>query len=597
MAHVTIPDQDEEVVSAAFTGSTISFGFVWFEKSDIVVMTGATQAELAESAWSVVAASADTGGNTGGTITFNTPITVATRVVVQRRITPSRATDLSVGGAKPGALNTELDKQAGAARDLFRDVRRSLQLGPGDASSIGFIGDTATRSFKVIAFKTDGTIELVDRADIDAIASIVNEIANLGTADVANAVVVLSAQSVRDDMAALEPVATEMGRLGQTAVITDMQTLSDTDVLADMAALADQVGPIGLLGTTATVEDMQLLAASNIRSAMTTLSATNNLNTLTALKAQIDNPSSSINQASANATSAVNAKDAAEAARNGIEGFYLGGPFATAQAAYDSNPSVVIANSTVYLSTDGDFYTFSSLSPVTGQRLSPVSAAEFGALQAQVAGLAYTAPDVSVSLSTSVVEVGSTVASLTINYTATVTAGYYPAALTLAGQTINIADVSQVSGSVVVTNVTSNTTYTGNITDTAVGGVGEQSGSGSASISFRRRVWWSDGTEAAPGNSAAARALSNSALTNSLNIDLNPPPGSGTRTIHIVFPQSFVTGGQVTVTLNGATASTIPTTDSRFASLSVQDAGGTASNHWVLSLTVNDSVTRVEVAD
>tara|TARA_X000001382_G_scaffold129998_1_gene123497 strand:+ start:8432 stop:9796 length:1365 start_codon:yes stop_codon:yes gene_type:complete len=235
-------------------------------------------------------------------------------------------------------------------------------------------------------------------------------------------------------------------------------------------------------------------------------------------------------------------------------------------------------------------------------------------LQAQIDILSYTNPTISVDITTPTNETqedGVTINDVTISVNGSFNSGYSPALIEARQKSGSWVDVTSqmtinsgtVSGSVSYTSLNLNTsstlnnrTFEARITDAVSGSLGGNTVESNEDVlDFRPRIFWSDGTEAAPTNSATVRALSNSSLVNSLNLFLSPPPGTGDRTIYFAFPQSFVTGGQVTVTSNNALASTILTTDSRFSTISVNDAGGNASNYWLFALVVNDSVVNVRI--
>lgn len=268
MLHVTIPDEEAEIVYLNQTGTgPFAFTFPYFAKDDLRVYVDLVL--LSPSAWSVTPASTVTGGFVGGSVTLVDSVTDA-EITIERMARPGRASDFGVGGARPQGVDSAFDLLHAIVRDLLTNNNRSIRLKAGDQTGPLLIGNAAERADKIMKFAADGlSIDLISSTNVDVLAGIASE------------------------LTALAAATDEVIALGDPDVIADMAALGDADVLLDITALADA----GVLAAIAAIKaDLDLDPNSHILNAL----ANATIATTKAAEASDDADAASLDAISAN---------------------------------------------------------------------------------------------------------------------------------------------------------------------------------------------------------------------------------------------------------------------------------------------------------
>lgn len=185
MAHVTIPDQDTFVTYPVTTSTTGPFvvPFAVFAKADITVLKDGV--DIGQPAFSYTPTSSTTGGYQTGTISLGSAVEDC-EITLYRNILPVRTSDMGPGPKDRDADNTQWDRFQAQLQDARRDL---------------------DRSFKADFGETPVTQDLANVAAVAAIASAIEQVADI------DAEVVI----VADAMEAVEEVADNMGDVNAVA--------------------------------------------------------------------------------------------------------------------------------------------------------------------------------------------------------------------------------------------------------------------------------------------------------------------------------------------------------------------------------------------
>ena len=185
----------------AYTASanqlTFTIPFEFFAVTDIKVYNGTTLLTYDANAdavteYSLTGTASDSDEayefGAGGTVTIGaTGILNGAIITIIRDIVIERASDFSPSGAfAVSSLNTDLDKVYAKLADLDQHIDRSVKLLDTDSITADMsLPAKATRASKVMAFASDGTIDVsnstVDVATIAAIASDVTAVSNIAS--------------------------------------------------------------------------------------------------------------------------------------------------------------------------------------------------------------------------------------------------------------------------------------------------------------------------------------------------------------------------------------------------------------------------------
>jgi len=267
---ITISDTEPRVQYTATSSQTaFSVPFEFFTVNDIKVYNGTTLLTYAaspsdETEYSVTGA----GVTGGGSITLGGGATLNDIVTIYRDLAISRSTDFPTSGAfQIDSLNTELDKIIAMSQQLERDIKFSPKAAATTSNTYNLTFPNLVAD-KILSVNSAGTaLEFLNTTtDVASVATVVDEIALLGTSAAIADMAILGTSAIVTDMALLgtSDCVADMAILGTSDVVSDLNTLATSAIVTDMDLLATSanVTAMGLLGTSDVVTDMGLLGTS-----------------------------------------------------------------------------------------------------------------------------------------------------------------------------------------------------------------------------------------------------------------------------------------------------------------------------------------------
>jgi len=276
---ITISDTEPRVQYTATSSQTaFSVPFEFFTVNDIKVYNGTTLLTYAaspsdETEYSVTGA----GVTGGGSITLGGGATLNDIVTIYRDLAISRSTDFPTSGAfQIDSLNTELDKIIAMSQQLERDIKFSPKAAATTSNTYNLTFPNLVAD-KILSVNSAGTaLEFLNTTtDVASVATVVDEIALLGTSAAIADMAILGTSAIVADMAILATadVVSDMNVLASADFVSDLNVLATSDIVTDMSILAtaDIVEDMSILGTAAVVEDMSILGTAAVVTDMSIL--------------------------------------------------------------------------------------------------------------------------------------------------------------------------------------------------------------------------------------------------------------------------------------------------------------------------------------
>ena len=276
---ITISDTEPRVQYTATSSQTaFSVPFEFFTVNDIKVYNGTTLLTYAaspsdETEYSVTGA----GVTGGGSITLGGGATLNDIVTIYRDLAISRSTDFPTSGAfQIDSLNTELDKIIAMSQQLERDIKFSPKAAATTSNTYNLTFPNLVAD-KILSVNSAGTaLEFLNTTtDVASVATVVDEIALLGTSACVADMAILGTSAIVADMAILATadVVSDMNVLASADFVSDLNVLATSDIVTDMSILAtaDIVEDMSILGTAAVVEDMSILGTAAVVTDMSIL--------------------------------------------------------------------------------------------------------------------------------------------------------------------------------------------------------------------------------------------------------------------------------------------------------------------------------------